>query len=162
MERTHTQSLIVLETGPVALISGLENGQYLPPGQPAIMTAVDSFDYDDDIVLYEWSIDGMQVSDSTTVELSLPPGPVTVVLLVQDSRGATSTVSINLTIGYSVPTLHELTVSVLKIEENHPTDVTTTVRMEDPDATAETVRGELTSGEYRNRCTSMTMGRAET
>ena len=146
MERTHTQSLIVLETGPVALISGLENGQYLPPGQPAIMTAVDSFDYDDDIVLYEWSIDGMQVSDSTTVELSLPPGPVTVVLLVQDSRGATSTVSINLTIGYSVPTLHELTVSVLKIEENHPTDVTTTVRMEDPDATAETVRGELTSG----------------
>jgi len=146
MQRTHSQSLVVLETGPVAVISGLQNGQYLPPGEPAIMSAEGSFDYDGDIVLYEWTIDGSLVSDSSSVELSLPPGPTMVQLLVQDSRGATSTVSINLTIGYSVPTLHDLTASVLKVEENKPTDVTTTVRMEDPDSTSDTVRGQLTAG----------------
>ena len=76
MERTHSQVITVLETGPVAVISGMDNGQYLPPGQEAVLSAMQSFDYDDDIVLYEWRIDGQLVSDSTTpvsyTHLTLP------------------------------------------------------------------------------------------
>ena len=37
-------------------------------------------------------------------------------------------------------------VSVLRVEDGVPTEVVTTIRLDDPDGTTETVRGELTSG----------------
>ena len=147
MERTHSQIITVLETGPVAVISGMQNGQYLPPGQEAILSATQSFDYDDDIVLYEWRIDGGQVvSDSTNLNISFQPGPVRVDLLVKDSRGATSVASVNLTVGSSAPELSDLMVSINKVEDGVPTEVTTTVRVQDDDGTTDTVRGELIAG----------------
>ena len=42
--------------------------------------------------------------------------------------------------------MHELSTSVTKIEESVPTEVITTVRLDDPDGTTNVVRGELTSG----------------
>ncbi len=146
VERTHTQVLTVLETGPVAVISGMGNGQYLPPGQEAVLSASESYDYDGDIVLYEWTLDGQLVSDSTSLNISLPPGPARVDLLVTDSRGATSTSSVNITVGSSAPEVFDLTVSVNRVEVGVPTEVTTTVRVQDPDGTTDTVRGELISG----------------
>ena len=146
MVRTHTQSITVLETGPVAVISGMDDGQYLPPGQMAQLSATESFDYDNDIVLYEWSIDGQVISDRQTLNISFQPGVVRIDLLVKDSRGDISTSSVNLTIGSSAPQLYDLTVSVLSVKEGVPTEVVTTIRLEDPDGTTDTVRGELTSG----------------
>ena len=63
-ERTHHQKITVLEAGPAAVIAGVSDGQYLPPGQAATLSATESFDYDNDIVLYEWRVDGspMQVT----------------------------------------------------------------------------------------------------
>jgi len=146
MERTHSQVITVLETGPVAVISGMENGQYLAPGREANLIGTQSFDYDDDIVLYEWRVDGQLVSDSTSLNISFQPGPVRVDLLVKDSRGATSVASVNLTVGSSAPEVFDLMVSVNKIEEGVPTEVTTTVRVQDDDGTTDTVRGELIAG----------------
>ncbi len=146
MQRNHSQTISVLETGPVAVISGMEDGQYLPPGQDILLSASESYDYDDDIVLYEWSVSGKVVSDRQTVNLSFQPGAVRIDLLVKDSRGEISQSSINLTVGSSAPELFELTVSVLSVEEGVPTEVLTTVRLEDPDGTTETVRGQLSSG----------------
>jgi len=146
MIRTHNQTITVLETGPVAIISGMDDGQYIPPGEIARLSASESFDYDNDIVLFEWSIDGQVVSDRQTLNISFQPGPVRIDLLVKDSRGATSTSSVNLTIGSSAPQLYDLTVSVLRVEEGVPTEVVTTIRLDDPDGTTNTVRGELTSG----------------
>ena len=98
-ERVHTQSITVLETGPVAVISGLLDGQYVPPGQEILLSASDSFDYDEDIVLYQWSLpSGEVLSDRQNLTLSFPPGPVQVNLMVQDSRGAESYASINMTL----------------------------------------------------------------
>ena len=145
-ERTHEQTITVLETGPVAIISGLSDGQYLPPGQVASLSATESFDYDDDIVLYEWRVDGTLVSDSTSLEMIFQPGPVRIDLLVQDSRGDTSVSSVNLTIGSSSPEVFDLMVSVLRVEDGVPTEVTTTVRVQDADGTTDTVRGQLISG----------------
>jgi len=105
-----------------------------------------SFDYDDDIVLYEWSIDGQIVSDGTTLNISFQPGAVRVDLLVKDSRGATSVTSVNLTVGSSAPELFDLMVSVNKVEDGVPTEVTTTVRVQDDDGTTDIVRGELIAG----------------
>ena len=146
MERVHSQVITVLETGPVAVISGMDNGQYLPPGQEAVLSAMQSFDYDDDIVLYEWRIDGQLVSDSITLNLSFQPGPVRIDLLVKDSRGDTSVASVNLTVGASSPEVFDLMVSVNKIEDGVPTEVTTTVRVQDDDGTTDIVRGELIAG----------------
>ena len=111
-ERIHQQKITVLETGPVAVISGMSDGQYLPPGQAATLSATESFDYDNDIVLYEWRVDGSLVSDSTTLEMTFQPGPVRIDLLVQDSRGEVSVGSVNLTIGSSSPEVFDLMVSV--------------------------------------------------
>ena len=146
MERTHSQIITVLETGPVAVISGMDNGQYLPPGQEAVLSAMQSFDYDDDIVLYEWRIDGQLVSDSTTLNISFQPGPVRVDLMVKDSRGDTSVASVNLTVGSSAPEVSDLMISVNKVEDGVPTLVTTTVRVLDEDGTTDIVRGELIAG----------------
>ena len=146
MERIHSQVITVLETGPVAVISGMDNGQYLPPGQEAVLSAMQSFDYDDDIVLFEWRIDGQLVSTSTTLNISFQPGPVRVDLLVKDSRGSTSVASVNLTVGSSAPQVSDLLVSVNKVEDGVPTLVTTTVRVQDDDGTTDIVRGELIAG----------------
>jgi len=146
MERTHSQSITVLETGPVAVISGMGDGQYLPPGQEAVLSAEQSFDYDDDIVLFEWMIDGQLVSDSIILNISFQPGPVRIDLLVKDSRGDTSVASVNLTVGSSAPEVSDLMVSVIRVEDGVPTEVTTTVRVQDADGTTEIVRGELIAG----------------
>ena len=147
LQRTHTQGITVLETGPVAVITGLDNWQYVPPGQEVVLSAADSFDYDNDIILYEWTLHtGEVLSDRQNVSLSLPPGTARVNLLVKDSRGSESFASINMTIGSSAPQLHDLTVSVPRFEAEVPTEILITVRLEDPDGTTDTVRGEITSG----------------
>ena len=51
-----------------------------------------------------------------------------------------------MTIGSSAPQLHDLTVSVPRFEAEVPTEILITVRLEDPDGTTDTVRGEITSG----------------
>ncbi len=146
LQRAHSQSLTVLETGPVAAISGLSEGQYIPPGEPVVLDASTSYDYDDDIILYQWSLsDGTLLSDKELYSVTFPPGPVRVELLVKDSRGATSSTSINLTIGSSSPQLYELEVSPLEFETEEPTPVLITVRLVDPDGTTSMVRGELRS-----------------
>ena len=146
LQRVHSQSLTVLETGPVAAISGLSEGQYVPPGEPVTLDASASYDYDDDIILYQWSLsDGTLLSDKVVYSVSFPPGPVRVELLVKDSRGATSSTSINLTIGASSPQLYELEVSPLVFETDEPTPVLITVRLVDPDGTTSMVRGEMRS-----------------
>ncbi len=146
MTRTHTQQITVLETGPVSIISGVGDGQYLPPGQMAILTAENSYDYDEDIVLYEWIVDGNVVSNSQILEIMLPPGATRIDLMVKDSRGDYSTSSVNITVGSSAPKLSDLSISISSIVESRPTEVVTTVRLEDLDGTTEIVRGELIYG----------------
>ncbi len=146
MQRVHSQVLTVLETGPVAGIAGLTEGQYIPPGEPVVLDASDSYDYDYDIVLYQWSLsDGTLLSDKQVYSATFPPGPIRVDLLVKDSRGASSSMSINLTIGSSSPQLYELEVNPVVFENDDPTPVLITVRLVDPDGTTNSVRGELRS-----------------
>ena len=64
---------------------------------------------------------------------------------MKDSRGATSSASINLTIGSSSPQLYELEVNPLLFEVDDPTPVLITVRLVDPDGTTSSVSGELRS-----------------
>ena len=111
-----------------------------------MLDASESYDYDDDIILYQWSLsDGTLLSDKQVYSATFPPGPVRVDLLVKDSRGAASSMSINLTIGSSSPQLYELEVNPVVFENDDPTPVLITVRLVDPDGTTNSVRGELRS-----------------
>ena len=142
--RTHTQTLFVMETGPVAVIDGLLDGQYVPPGSQIILDASQSYDYDDDIVLYEWSTGGGQkLGDREIIEVEFTPGPIRVDLLVKDSRGATSITSVNLTIGSSSPILSQMNILPIEFEIDKPTYVTITVNLDDADGTTQVVSGVM-------------------
>ena len=147
MARSHSQRITVLQTDPVALISGLSEGQYIVPGTVLELNGSRSFDYDNDITLYRWSLsDGTVLSDREKASVQLPPGPVRIDLLVQDSRGAQSLSSVNLTIGASSPTLRDMTVSPEELEMGVVNSIRITVVMEDVDGTTSSVGGEMVAG----------------
>ena len=142
--RTHTQTLFIMETGPVALIDGLLDSQYIPPGSSITLDGSQSYDYDDDIVLYQWTTgDGQTLGNREIIEVEFTPGPIRIDLLVKDSRGASSTTSVNLTIGASSPVLSEMMIAPNEIDLDKPTQMRITVNLEDADGTTQEVRGVM-------------------
>ena len=145
---TYSQQLFVHETGPIAGIRDFSDGQYIPPGREIILNASTSFDYDNDIILYSWSLgDGTEIGDKEEISVYFSPGPVRINLLVKDSRGASDIISINLTIGSSSPILHELSVNPAKLEYGELNNIFITVRLDDLDGTTELLFCKFKSGE---------------
>jgi len=145
--RTHSQFLTVQETAPIAGIEGLFEGQYIPPGTEIVLNGSASYDYDNDIVLYEWSTsDGIDLGDKEVVFVNFQPGPIQITLYVQDSRGASDSISINLTIGSSSPQLFELIINPSKLQRGEPNPIFLTVRLDDLDGTTQIVLCELKAG----------------
>ncbi|MED6312799.1 MAG: hypothetical protein VX653_03050 [Candidatus Thermoplasmatota archaeon] len=145
--RTHTQTLFVLETGPIAVIDGLLDGQYIPPGSTITLDGSQSYDYDNDIVLYQWTTgEGYTLGDRDIIAVEFTPGPIRIDLLVKDSRGVSSTASVNLTIGSSSPILSGMEISPLEIELEKSTQMTITVNLDDADGTTQVVRGVMKTG----------------
>ena len=141
------QSLKVFETSPIAGIRDFTDGQYIPPGREIILNASPSFDYDNDIILYEWSLgDGTKIGDKEEISLYFPPGPVRINLVVTDSRGTSDSVSINLTIGASSPVLSELIVSPNSLVFNEINSIFVTVKLEDLDGTTDSLYCKFKSG----------------
>ena len=143
----YSQQLTVFETGPTAGISDYSDGQYIPPGREITLNASASFDYDNDIILYQWSLgDGTEIGDKEEITVSLPPGLVQINLLVKDSRGESDISSINLIIGSSSPILYELSINPnnLKFGESNPIFVT--VRLDDLDGTTQMVFCKFKAG----------------
>ena len=145
---TYSQSLTVLETGPIAGIRDFSDGQYIPPGREIILNASSSFDYDNDIILYKWSLsDGTEIGDKEEISVSFLPGTVQINLLVKDSRGESDTISINLTIGSSSPILYELSINPMKLQYNEVNPIFITVRLDDLDGTTKIVFCKFKAGE---------------
>ena len=132
------QELNVFETSPVAGIRDFSDGQYIPPGREIILNASPSFDYDNDIILYEWSLgDGTSIGNKEQVSIYFPPGPVRINLIVTDSRGASDSISINLTIGASSPVLSELIITPNSLVFDQVNPIFVTVKLEDLDGTTQ-------------------------
>jgi len=144
-DRYHYQNVTVLPSNPVSVIFGKSDGEYIPAGQIIELTS-QSFDSDGDIILSQWIVDNELISDKESVSLSLKPGERTVDLLVTDSRGATSSDTINLTIGFSEPQLNNLSISIKEIEIGKPVDTVITVHLTDLDGTCDMIVGQLISG----------------
>ena len=90
--------------------------------------------------------DGTELGNREKVSIQLPPGPVRIDLIVQDSRGAQSLASVNLTIGASSPTLRDMIVSPKELEMGEVNSIRITVVMEDLDGTTSSVGGEMVAG----------------
>ena len=86
------------------------------------------------------------LSDREKASIQLPPGSVRIDLLVQDSRGAQSLSSVNLTIGASSPILRDMSVSPKELEMGAVNSIRITVVMEDVDGTTSSVGGEMVAG----------------
>ena len=144
----YSQFLTVLETGPIAGIRDFTDGQYIPPGREIILNASSSFDYDDDIILYKWSLsDGTEIGDKEEISVSFLPGIVQISLSVKDSRGDSDTITINLTIGSSSPILHELSITPMKLEYDELNPLFITARLDDLDGTTQMVFCRFKAGE---------------
>ena len=138
------QELNVFETSPVAGIRDFSDGQYIPPGREIILNASPSFDYDNDIILYEWSLgDGTSIGNKEQVSVYFPPGPVRINLIVTDSRGASDSISINLTIGASSPVLSELIITPNSLVFDQVNPIFVTVKLEDLDGTTQMLYFQL-------------------
>jgi len=147
-ESVYYQNLNVFETSPVAGIRDFSDGQYIPPGREIILNASPSYDYDDDIILYEWSLgDGTSIGDKEQISVYFPPGPVRINLIVTDSRGASDSISINLTIGASSPILSELKITPNSLVFNEVNSIFVTVKLDDVDGTTGTLFCKFKSGE---------------
>ena len=147
-DSVYSQTLNVFETSPVAGIRDFSDGQYIPPGREIILNASPSYDYDDDIILYEWSLgDGTSIGDKEQISVYFPPGPVRINLIVTDSRGASDSISINLTIGASSPILSELKITPNSLVFNEVNSIFITVKLDDLDGTTGTLFCKFKSGE---------------
>ncbi|MBK39320.1 MAG: hypothetical protein CMB50_03745 [Euryarchaeota archaeon] len=158
--RIHNQILHVNPTGPQAMISSLTEGTYIAPGEVINLDGSQSWDADDDIIQYIWR----EVSPTGTVELAndenytawFEPGQHTFTLTVRDSRGATDTAWVNITVGKSNPVLSELVVNLDKLEGEINNKLVVTVLLQDADGTTQmqgSVQGRVSFGSTNNEFT---------
>ena len=141
MSRLHSQILHVNPTDPHAVIGSLVEGQYIAPGDWLVFDANGSWDADEDIIQYLWH----QVTPEGTVELAndieftrwIHPGTATFTLTVRDSRGASDTAWVNVTVGASNPVLSELDLNLQQLESEVRNTVVATVLLQDADGTTQ-------------------------
>ena len=126
----YQQSLRVDPSAPVAVIGNITEGTYAPPGASLEFIGAESYDYDDDIIRYEWRIDapmGTVVSTQPNLTYQPLPGIHLIHLTVIDSLGSISTDMVNITAGSSSPMLGSLSYDPKIIRADETTDVIITV-----------------------------------
>ena len=163
--RIENQILHVNPTGPQAVISSLNEGTYIAPGEVITLDGSQSWDADEDIIQYIWR----EVASSGTIELAndenftdwFPPGQHTFTLTVRDSRGVTDTAWVNITVGKSNPVLSQLTVNMDELEGDIKNDLIVTVFLQDADGTTQmegSVQGRVSFGSTNNEFTMVDDG----
>ena len=163
--RIENQILHVNPTGPQAVISSLNEGTYIAPGEVITLDGSQSWDADEDIIQYIWR----EVASSGTIELAndenftdwFPPGQHTFTLTVRDSRGVTDTAWVNITVGKSNPVLSQLTVNMDELEGDIKNDLIVTVFLQDADGTTQwkaVSKGEFLFGSTNNEFTMVDDG----
>jgi len=153
LTRIHNQILHVNPTAPHAIISSLDEGMYITPGDTIVFDGSLSWDADDDIIQYIWH----QVTPSGSVEVAndmnftawFQPGQSTFTLTVRDSRGVMDTAWVNITVGTSNPVLSQLEVNLDKLEADVKNTLVVNVLLQDADGTTQmdgSVQGRVAFG----------------
>ena len=155
--RIHNQILHVNPTGPHAVISSLNEGTYIAPGESIILDGSQSWDADDDIIQYIWrevtSTGSNELANDQNFTAWFVPGQHTFTLTVRDSRGVMDTAWVNITVGTSNPVLSELTVNLNELEGEVKNNLIVTVFLQDADGTTQiqgSVQGRVSFGSTNN------------
>jgi hypothetical protein len=114
MSRNETRSLKVLASPPMAIISSPKEGETFSPGANILLNANESWDADEDIILYRWYLgQGASAELLNETEMgnqTLLPGTHLISLQLKDSRGASTWAFANITVEDSWPVLDDLLV----------------------------------------------------
>ena len=148
--REQIVSLLVVESDPKAVIYEPLNNQFYQPGELVILDSNGTNDADNDITRREWRLysNGEMfptvISNSAFFTTNLQPGVHHVSLYVEDRRGGSDEVHLNITVASSNPDLSNLSVSPKFIPVGELTKVTVSVTLEDPDGTTGHINATIT------------------
>ena len=145
LSRTSELSLEILPSAPVATIASPQDGRFFPPGDRVLLDSTGTVDYDDDLLLLEWTLaDGTNLGSDPIMEADLPPGQHIIVLTAKDSRGTYGQDSISIMVGSSAPFLSSLSVSPDSLYSKQAQTIKIQVSLVDLDGTSEQVSAVLT------------------
>ena len=150
MVREEIVSLLVVESDPKAVIYEPLNNQFYQPGELIILDSNGTNDADNDITRREWRLYSngdmfpTVISNSAFFTTNLQPGVHHVSLYVEDRRGGSDEVHLNITVASSNPDLSNLSVSPKFIPVGELTKVTVSVTLEDPDGTTGHMNATIT------------------
>ena len=146
-EQLTSFTVVIIQSDPVAVLVQPQNLISISPGQPVLLEE-QSTDADGDMQKREWRnwlVTGNYqiLSTLSSDSITLPPGQYHLSLYVEDSRGASSEVHVNITVQSSLPTLSNLTFlpDVLVAQQKNTFSVR--VMMDDPDGTTQNVQATI-------------------
>ena len=148
--REEIVNLLVVESDPEVVIYEPLNNQFYQPGELIIFDSNGTNDADNDITRREWrlhpggAISPSVISNSAFFTTNLQPGVHHVSLFVEDRRGGSDEVHLNITVASSNPDLSNLSVSPKFVPVNELTKVTVSVTLDDPDGTTGHVNATIT------------------
>lgn len=139
MIRSEVRSLSVLASPPSSIISSPEEGQMIQPGATVLLDGNESWDADDDIVLYRWYLgsgaESQLLNETLIANQTLPPGNHMLSLQVKDSRGASTWAFVNITVEDSWPVLEDLLFEPGTLVAGQKETIITRAFVEDADMT---------------------------
>ena len=146
-EQLTSFSVVIIQSDPVAVLVQPQNLISVLPGQ-ALVLEEQSTDADGDMQKREWRnwlVTGNYqiLSTLSSDSITLPPGQYHLSLYVEDSRGASSEVHVNITVQSSLPTLSNLTFMPDVLVAQQKNTFSVRVLMDDPDGTTESVQGTI-------------------
>jgi hypothetical protein len=111
-----------------------------------ILDSNGTFDADNDLTRREWRLYSPNennpevLSNNAYFETKMQPGVHHISLFVEDRRGGSDEVHVNITVASSNPDLSNLSISETKLEIDELTEITVSVRLDDPDGTTSLVQ----------------------
>jgi hypothetical protein len=150
LQRNEVVTLQVIESDPKVIIYEPMNNQFYQPGELIIFDSNGTSDADNDITRREWRLYNPSelypevLSNSAFFTTNLQPGVHHVSLYVEDRRGGSDEVHLNITVASSNPDLSNLSVSPRYIPVGDLTKVTVRITLDDPDGTTGLVNATIT------------------
>ena len=150
LSREEEVTLLVVESDPQVVVYEPVNNQFYQPGELIILDSNGTMDADNDITKREWRLYSTGelyptvMSNSAFFTTNLEPGVHHISLYVEDRRGGSDEVHLNITVASSSPDLSNLTVSPKFVPVDEVTTVTVSVVLDDPDGTTNNINATIT------------------
>ena len=139
MSRSESRSITVLASPPVAIIDGPSEGESFEPGSNVQLIGNESWDADEDILLYRWYLgegaEAVLLNETANGNQTLPPGNHRISLQVKDSRGASGWAYVNITVRSSWPIITDLMHEPARLTAGQPASVIARAFVDDADKT---------------------------